>query len=312
MTDKQLIRLGHSPDPDDAFMFYGLATGAVDGGPFKFEHTLHDIQSLNDWAREGRLEVTAISVHAYPYVQDKYAILSSGASMGATELVEYEYDKGVSPPTDSAQPATPPTVKTTGLTGVHGPLLIAAEPIPLRELTNKTIAIPGTMTSAFLTLQLALGKFDYEVIMFDQIPKAVQDGKVDAGLIIHEGQLTFQKSGLHCLLDLGQWWFEQTALPLPLGCNVIRRDLGDKTMARISTILRASIEYGLSHRKEAVEYALQFGRGLDNELADKFVGMYVNEWTVDYGPVGRRAIAELLKRGSLAELVPSVKELQYI
>ena len=312
MTNKQLIRLGHSPDPDDAFMFYGLATGAVDGGPFKFEHTLHDIQSLNDWAREGRLEVTAISVHAYPYVQDKYAILSSGASMGATELVEYEYDKGVSPPTDSAQPATPPTVKTTGLTGVHGPLLIAAEPIPLRELTNKTIAIPGTMTSAFLTLQLALGKFDYEVIMFDQIPKAVQEGKVDAGLIIHEGQLTFQKSGLHCLLDLGRWWFEQTALPLPLGCNVIRRDLGDKTMARISTILRASIEYGLSHRKEAVEYALQFGRGLDNELADKFVGMYVNEWTVDYGPVGRRAIAELLKRGSLAELVPSVKELQYI
>ena len=312
MTNKQLIRLGHSPDPDDAFMFYGLATGAVDSGPFEFEHTLRDIQSLNDWASKGRLEVTAISVHAYPYVQDKYAILSSGASMGATELVEYECDKNINPPTDSTQPAPPPTVKATGLTGVHGPLLIAAKPIPLRELTNKTIAIPGTMTSAFLTLQLALGKFDYQVIMFDQIPRAVQDGKVDAGLIIHEGQLTFQKSGLHCLLDLGRWWFEQTALPLPLGCNVIRRDLGDKTMARISTILRASIEYGLSHRKEAVEYALQFGRGLDNDLADKFVGMYVNEWTVDYGPVGRRAIAELLKRGHDSGLVPSVKELQYV
>ena len=283
-------------------MFYGLATGVVDSGPFEFEHTLRDIQTLNDWAREGKLEVTAISVHAYPYVQDKYAILSSGASMGATELVEYEYDKTTNPP----------TVKTAGLTGVHGPLLIAAEPIPLRELANKTIAIPGTMTSAFLTLQLALGKFDYEVIMFDQIPQAVLDGKVDAGLIIHEGQLTFQKSGLHCLLDLGRWWFEQTALPLPLGCNVIRRDLGEKTMSQISDILKASIEYGLSHRKEAVEYALQFGRGLDNDLADRFVGMYVNEWTVDYGPVGRRAIAELLKRGSLAELVPSVKELRYV
>jgi len=231
--------------------------------------------------------------------------------MGATELVEYEYDKDITSPTGSSSP-TPPTVKTAGLTGVHGPLLVAAEPIPLRELADKTIAIPGTMTSAFLTLQLALGKFDYKVIMFDQIPKAVQDGKVDAGLIIHEGQLTFQKSGLHCLLDLGRWWFEQTALPLPLGCNVIRRDLGDKAMSQISTILKASIEYGLSHRKEAVEYALQFGRGLDNELADKFVGMYVNEWTVDYGPVGRRAIAELLKRGSLAELVPPVKDLRYV
>jgi 1,4-dihydroxy-6-naphthoate synthase len=299
--NKQLIKLGHSPDPDDAFMFYGLACGAVDSGPFEFEHVLRDIQTLNDWACDGRLEVTAISVHAYPYVQDKYAILSSGASMGATALADYESDDGRKIP-------APPTAPTDA----HGPLVVAAEPIPLEELARKTIAIPGTMTSAFLTLQLALGQFDYLVMMFDEIPEAVRQGKVDAGLIIHEGQLTYEQLGLCCLIDLGRWWHDQTHLPLPLGCNVIRRDLGSETIGRVSSILKSSIEYGLTHRPQAVEYALEFGRGLDVSLADKFVGMYVNEWTVNFGPLGRRAVDELLRRGSKAKLVPEAQDIQYV
>ena len=302
---KQLIKLGHSPDPDDAFMFYGLACGAVDSGDFEFEHVMRDIQTLNDWAGDSKLEVTAISVHAYPYVQDKYLILSSGASMGATRLVEYEADPG-------KNICYPPTADESTSNDACGPLLVTAEPLGLDDLADKIIAVPGTLTSAFLALRLAIGQFDYLVMMFDEIMDAVKQGKVSAGLIIHEGQLTYKDSGLHCVMDMGRWWHDKTSLPLPLGCNVIRRDLGQEVMAQISSILKASIAYGLENRKEAVEYALQFGRGLDSKLADKFVGMYVNEWTLDYGPVGGAAIAELLNQGHQAEMIPQVKKLRFV
>ena len=298
---KQLIRLGHSPDPDDAFMFYGLARGKVDSGPFEFEHILQDIQTLNEWALEGKLEVTAISVHAYSHLQNSYAILSSGASMGATELAEYVNESGH--PVDLAQPTH---------TGAHGPMVIAREPLTLDALQSKTIAIPGKMTSAYLTLQLAIGQVDVEVLMFDEIIQAVESGQVDAGLIIHEGQLTYGQHGLHCILDLGKWWHDQTGLPLPLGCNVIRRDLGKEVMSQVSAILQESIRYSLQYREEAVAYALQFGRGLDLQLADEFVGLYVNEWTIDYGPNGRKAISELLTRGKNENLVPEVKALEFV
>ena len=302
---KQAIRLAHSPDPDDAFMFYGLASGAVDSGSFEFEHILRDIQTLNEWARRSRLEVTAVSVHAYAYVKDSYAILRSGASMGATRLARYV-------PEDPNQHTSELPTTEPGDTVAHGPLLIAAEPLSLSQLAGKTIAIPGEMTTAFLVLQLVLGHIDYRMMMFDEIPTAVQQRRVDAGLIIHEGQLTYRRLGLHCVLDLGLWWFEQTRLPLPLGCNVIRRDLGDQVMHEISNILTASIEYGLAHRNKAVRYALQFGRGLDEQLADEFIGMYVNEWTLDYGPVGRNAITELLRRGADAQIIPPIETIDFI
>lgn len=289
---KQLIRLGHSPDPDDAFMFYGLANGAVDSGAFEFEHILRDIQTLNDWAAEGKLEVTAVSVHAYAELRERYAILSSGASMGATELADYVRPDGTRvPPVSSSQ------------TGAHGPMVVCREAIDPAELSGKRIAIPGRQTSAYLALQLAVGQVEVEPVMFDEIIPAVADGRFDAGLIIHEGQLTYAQAGLTCVLDLGRWWFDQTALPLPLGCNVIRRDLGDTAMKQVSEILKRSILYSLEHRTEAVAYALQFGRGLDLDLADRFVGLYVNDWTVDYGPAGRQAVERFLKRGEEAGLV---------
>ena len=302
---KQKIRLAHSPDPDDAFMFFGLATGAVSSGLFEFEHILKDIQTLNDWALEGRLEVTAVSVHAYAYLHDRYAILSSGASMGATDLACYL-------PPGSAENFTAPAASANKPTRAQGPLLIARDPIDLTELKGKTIAVPGTRTSAFLGLQLALGPFDYAVMMFDQIPQAVLKGDVAAGLIIHEGQLTYGQLGLHCLLDLGRWWYEKTHLPLPLGCNIIRRDLGDKTMQQISAILKESIKYSLSNRQEAVKYALQFGRDLNHDQADEFVGMYVNDWTLDYGPAGRRAVQEFLAQGHQAGLVPNIERFDFV
>jgi len=305
---KQLIRLGHSPDPDDAFMFYGLACGAVDCGDFEFEHVLRDIQTLNDWAARGKLEVTAISVHAYPHVQDTYAILSSGASMGATSLTRYEYDPQFSP--DKSIFANAPLSEKHS---VHGPVLIAKEPFTLDEVAEKVIAVPGTMTSAFLALSLVLGRpFEYLVMMFDEIIDAVRQGKVDAGLVIHEAQLTYHHTGLHCLIDLGQWWHQQTSLPLPLGCNVIRRDLNSEAISRISKILKASIEYGLNHRADAVNYALKFGRGLDKNTADRFIGMYVNEWTLDCGPIGRRAIAELFRQAHQANMVSKVEKLEFV
>ena len=278
----QHLRLGHSPDPDDAFMFYGMAKNLVPTAPYHFEHILQDIQTLNMRARLGELEVSAISIHAYPYVADKYALTSCGSSMG---------DK-------------------------YGPMVVARSPMKLDALRGKTIAIPGKLTTAFLALQLALGKdgeaFKSVVVEFDQIPKYVSDGKADAGLLIHEGQLTFQKLGLHLLLDLGVWWHEQTGLPLPLGGNCIRKDFGDQAMQEVTDVLKQSIRYSLDHRAPAVEYALKFGRDLDRGLADRFVGMYVNEWTLDYGPRGREAIKTLLKRGADAGLVPAIGEIEYV
>jgi len=270
------LRLGHSPDPDDAFMFYGLARNLLDTGPYRFEHVLQDIQTLNLRARQGELEITAISIHAYPHVADKYALTSCGGSVGEK----------------------------------YGPLMIAVRPCTVADLRGKTIAIPGELTTAFLVLQLCLGKageaFNPIVVHFDQIPQFVKDGKADAGLIIHEGQLTYRKLGLHPVVDLGMWWHQQTELPLPLGGNCIRKDLGPAVMQEVTDILKRSILFSLDHRKEAVEYSLQFGRDLDRKLADRFVGMYVNHWTLDYGPRGRLAISTLLERGAAAGLVPVV------
>jgi 1,4-dihydroxy-6-naphthoate synthase len=280
----RVLRLGHSPDPDDAFMFYALAQDPplIDTRGYRFEHVLQDIQTLNQRAMKGELEITAISVHAYPYVADKYALTSCGSSMG---------DK-------------------------YGPMVITREPASLDQLRGKTIAIPGKLTTAFLALQLALGKegeaFRAVVVEFDQIPRYVRDGKADAGLIIHEGQLTYQSLGLHLVVDLGAWWHEQTALPLPLGGNCIRKDLGGPAMQEVTDVLKASIQFSLDHRAKAVEYALQFGRDLDRELADRFVGMYVNDWTLDYGPRGREAITALLSRGARAGLVPPIGEIEYV
>jgi len=285
---ERILRLGHSPDPDDAFMFYGLAKNLIPTGKWRFEHVLQDIQTLNQRAMQGELEITAISIHAYPYVADKYALTSCGSSMGDQ----------------------------------YGPMVVcrkdrAAEfGAGLPDLRGKKIAIPGKLTTAFLALQLALGKvgeaFDYEVVMFDEIPRYVLEGKVDAGLIIHEGQLTYAQSGLHLLLDTGVWWHKKTGLPLPLGGNCIRKDLGREAMQEITDILWKSIRFSLDHRKEAVDYALQFGRDLNRELADQFVGMYVNKWTLDYGPRGREAITRILKDGAEAGLVPDAGEIEYV
>ena len=293
---EMLLKLGHSPDPDDAFMFYGLAKDKLPTGRYRFEHVLQDIQTLNQRAMKGDLEITAISIHAYPYVADKYALTSCGASMGDQ----------------------------------YGPMIVARQPMALSDLRGKTIAIPGKLTTAFLTLQLCLGKgqekgsrnpsaasqlnpaFFYEVVHFDQIPAYVRDGKADAGLLIHEGQLTFETMGLHLLIDLGMWWHEKTGLPLPLGGNCIRKDLGRETMQEVTDILKESIQFSLDHRAEAVEYALQYGRDLDRELADRFVGMYVNHWTLDYGDRGRAAIDRILAEGAAAGLVPKVSGIEYV
>ena len=291
---KTTLRLGHSPDPDDAFMFYGLAKHRLETGPWAFEHVLQDIQTLNARAREGELEITAISIHAFPYVADKYALMSCGSSMGDG----------------------------------YGPMVVARDAMAVDDLRGKTIAIPGEMTTAFLTLQLCLGRgapveqatqqayakpaFRYVVAMFDEIPQMVADGKVDAGLLIHEGQLTFQTLGLKLIVDLGIWWQDRTGLPLPLGGNVIRRDLGADAMQDVTDIMKRSIQYSLDHRAEAVEYALQFGRDLDRTLADKFVGMYVNHWTIDYGERGRAAITRLLDDGAKAGLVPAIPAIEFI
>ena len=268
----QLITVGHSPDPDDAFMFYALAHDKIDTGNLRFRHELQDIETLNRRALRGELEVTAISIHAYAFLLDRYALLPSGCSMG---------DR-------------------------YGPMVVARKPLKIDELKTLRIAVPGTMTTAFLTLRLLLGDFTYEVMPFDQILSAVADGKVDAGLIIHEGQLTFQNQGLHLVVDLGVWWMEKTGLPLPLGGNVVRRDLGTETIRQISRLLKESIRYALAHRDDALAYALQYARDMDKSLADRFVGMYVNEWTLDYGPRGREAVRRLLDEGCRAGIIPSV------
>jgi 1,4-dihydroxy-6-naphthoate synthase len=257
------IRLGHSPDPDDAFMFWALAAGEVDPRGFEFEHVLRDIQTLNEWALEGRLEVTAISLHSYPFVQGRYVLLPHGASMGAG----------------------------------YGPIVVSRELLSDDDLRRIEVAVPGRMTTAFLALRLRLGEFQWREVPFDQIMDEVVTGRADAGLLIHEGQLTYAAAGLQKVVDLGEWWLAETGLPLPLGVNVARRDLGTEVLRELSAVLAESIRAGLDNRERALEYALQFGRGLDGELADRFVGMYVNELTEDYGDEGRRAVRELLRRG---------------
>jgi 1,4-dihydroxy-6-naphthoate synthase len=261
------IRLGHSPDPDDAFMFWGLAAGRVDSRNFEFEHVLEGIQTLNEWALAGRLEVTAISLHTYPFVQDRYVILPHGASMGSG----------------------------------YGPVVVSKRPLTKADLAGIEIAVPGRMTTAFLVLSLYLGgDFRYREVAFDEIMDEVEQGRAEAGLLIHEGQLTYARRGLERVVDLGEWWLLETGLPLPLGINVARRDLGEAVLPELSDVLRDSIRAGLANREEALDYALQYGRGLTTELADKFVGMYVNELTEDYGEEGRQAVAELLRRGEAA------------
>lgn len=276
----QLIRLGHSPDPDDAFMFYALAKDMIPTDGFRFEHELNDIETLNRWAVEGRLEVTAISVHAYAYLADKYRLLPHGASMGEQ----------------------------------YGPIVVAREPMSVADLAGKTIAVPGLWTSAYLELQLAIGKVANPILVpFDEILNTVERGEADAGLVIHEGQLTYQKQGLQLVLDLGEWWHELTGgLPLPLGANAVRRDLGEETMVRLSKVLYDSIKFGLDHRADALDYAGGFGRGLNDDLTDRFVGMYVNDWTVDYGARGREAVRELLRRGHAAGLIPHPVQVEFV
>jgi 1,4-dihydroxy-6-naphthoate synthase len=257
-----LIRLGHSPDPDDAFMFWALAADRVNTRGLELEHVLADIQTLNEWALEGRLETTAISLHAYPFVQDRYVLLPHGASMGSG----------------------------------YGPIVVARRPLSLDELREVEIAVPGRMTTAFLVLRMAIGDFRFREVPFDRIIDEVKGEEAEAGLLIHEGQLTYEAEGLSKVLDLGEWWLLETGLPLPLGVNVARRDLGGEVLHDLSAVLAESIRVGLEHRSEAMRYALRFGRGLDLDLADEFVGMYVNELTCDYGEEGRQAVEELLRR----------------
>lgn len=276
---QRVIHVGHSPDPDDAFMFYALAHDKIDTGDLVFRHELQDIETLNRRALRGELEVTAVSIHAYAHLLDKYALLPSGCSMGDH----------------------------------YGPMVVARKPLTVADLRNATIAVPGTMTTAFLALRLLLREgFAYEVLPFDRILDAVAAGKFDAGLIIHEGQLTFQNQGLQLIVDLGVWWQEKTGLPLPLGGNVVRRDLGDETIRQISRLLKESIRYSLAHRQEALTYALQYARDMDRDLADKFVGMYVNDWTLDYGERGRQAVRVLLEEGHKAGLVPGPLTIEFV
>jgi len=274
-----LIRVGHSPDPDDAFMFHALANNKIATGSYQFTHQLQDIQTLNDRAFRGELELTAVSLHGYAHVTDKYALCACGASMGDN----------------------------------YGPMVVARQPGGLNDFRGKTIAIPGKLTTAFLALKLALGDdFTPVVYPFDEILAVTAAGKVDAGLIIHEGQLTYQNDGLHLIVDLGKWWMQDTGLPLPLGGNAIRRDLGRKAMEEVTALLKQSIQYGLEHRAEALAYALQFGRDLDRSQADKFVGMYVNDWTLDFGARGREAVATLLRRAYEAKIIPHPVDLEFI
>ncbi len=278
MTAAIELTLGHSPDPDDAFMFYGLASGRVDAGPYRFTHVLQDIQTLNDRARRGELDVTAISVHAYAHVCGQYALLPTGASMGDG----------------------------------YGPLVVAPRPVPRDRLAGLRIAVPGLLTSAWLALRLAIGEFEAVVVPFDEILPRVVAGEFPAGLLIHEGQLTYGGEGLACCLDLGVWWREETGLPLPLGANAIHKRHDPARRAEISRILTESIRFGLAHREAALAHSLQWARGLDTGLADRFVGMYVNDWTLDYGERGRAAIRELLARGHRAGLVPAVDRLEFV
>jgi 1,4-dihydroxy-6-naphthoate synthase len=270
-----LVRIAHSPDADDAFMFYALARGKIPANGFEFEHILKDIESLNQEALKGTYEVTAVSFHAYPYISERYALLTSGSSVGDG----------------------------------YGPIVVAKR--KMKSLSGKKIAVPGRLTTAYLALKLYLLDFQPVFINFDEIISAVKRGDVDAGLIIHEGQLTYAQENLEKIVDLGEWWLEKTGLPLPLGGNAVRKDLGEK-IKKIALLIKESIKYSLSHRKEALDYALSFSRGLEESEADKFVGMYVNEWTLDLGERGRKAVEVLLKKGVEKGIIEGFTSLEWI
>jgi 1,4-dihydroxy-6-naphthoate synthase len=272
------IRVCHSPDSDDAFMFYALAAGKVDTGHLRYEHVLQDIETLNQRALRGELEVTAVSIHAYAYLADRYALLPHGASMG---------DR-------------------------YGPRLVARSPLARHDVAGKRIAIPGPMTTAYLALRLFEPDFVSVAMPFDEIEDAVVGGRVDLGLLIHEGQLTFRDRGLHLVADMGEWWFGETGLPLPLGGNVVRKDLGADLIRTVSRHLRESIAYSLDHRPAALDHAMQYARGLDRGKADTFVGMYVNAWTLDYGARGREAVRLLLDRGADAGIIPHRVNVEFV
>lgn len=278
ITDTRTITVAHSPDSDDAFMFYGLATNKLETEGLKFEHTLKDIQSLNEDAQNGIFDVTAVSFHAYAYISDKYALLPHGASIGEK----------------------------------YGPILVTKEPRKTEEISSMKIGIPGEMTSAFLALKLYNPNFEYEVIPFDEIIDAVQKGKVDAGLLIHEGQLFYKQLGLDKLLDLGEWWFEETGLPLPMGGNAIRRDLGEDLMKQVSKHLHRSIVYSMENREDALSYAMQFARDMSPDLADRFVAMWVNDLTLDYGDRGRESVRLLLDEGYNHGIIPHKVEIDFV
>jgi 1,4-dihydroxy-6-naphthoate synthase len=274
----QKITVAHSPDSDDAFMFYGLATNKLDTGPLTFTHVLKDIQTLNEEAMRGTYDVTAISFHAYAYITDKYVLLPHGASIGEN----------------------------------YGPVVVSREPVKAEQLSSLKIAIPGTLTSAFLALRIFNPEFEYEVMPFDEIVNAVKGGRCDAGLLIHEGQLFYETIGLHKVVDLGEWWHKKTGLPLPMGGNAIRRDLGPDLIRQVSKTLRESIRYALDNREDALQYAMQFAREMDTELADRFVAMWVNDLTLDYTERGREAVARLLSEGFERGIIPKNVPVEFI
>ena len=277
-TQQRTITLAHSPDSDDAFMFYALATNKIETNNIEFEHVLKDIQTLNEEAHKGTYDVTAISFHAYAYVADKYALLPHGASIGDN----------------------------------YGPVVVSNDELDASDLSKVTVAVPGTLTSAFLALRIFNPDFKYEVIPFDQIVDAVTEGACDAGLLIHEGQLFYHNLGLHKVLDLGEWWHEHTGgLPLPMGGNAIRRDLGGDTIREVSDLLKESIQYSLDNREDALQYAMQFARDMDPEVADKFVAMWVNDLTLDYGERGREAVRRLLSEGHERGIIPHAVDVQF-
>ncbi|MFZ1701306.1 MAG: MqnA/MqnD/SBP family protein [Pyrinomonadaceae bacterium] len=276
--ERRTITVAHSPDSDDAFMFYGLATNKLETDGLKFEHTLKDIQTLNEDAHKGVYDVTAISFHAYAYVADKYALLPHGASIG---------DK-------------------------YGPILVSPEPREASEIPQMKIAVPGELTSAYLAMRIYNRDFEHVVVPFDEIIDTVKAGKADAGLLIHEGQLFYQQLGMHKVLDLGEWWYDKTSLPLPMGGNVIRRDLGKELMQQVSKHLHKSIVYSMENREDALAYAMQFARDMRPELADRFVAMWVNDLTLDYGDRGRQAVKLLLSEGHKAGIIPHKVKIDFV
>ena len=277
-TEKRTITLAHSPDSDDAFMFYGLATNKIDTGDLHFQHLLKDIQTLNEEATRGTYDVTAISFHAYAYVADKYALLPHGASIGDN----------------------------------YGPIVVSRETAKPEDISRLKIAVPGTLTSAYLALRIFNSEFEYVVVPFDKIIDAVKNGTADAGLLIHEGQLFYESMGLHKVLDLGEWWHERHGLPLPMGGNVIRRELGPELIKEVSDLLRKSINYSLANREDALQYAMQFARDMEPELADRFVAMWVNELTLDYTERGREAVRRLLQEGFEKGIIPNQVPVEFV